>query len=128
MLLKTVGWLLMIESVFICVPTIVSLCYGEDDWSIFALTVAITFAVGFILNNCVHATYSRMARREGFLLTGFTWVIFSLFGMLPLIFASSSHLSITDAFLKAFHVLQPQVPAPILMQKALVMVYTFGER
>lgn len=101
MLLKTVGWLLMIESVFICVPTIVSLCYGEDDWSIFALTVAITFAVGFILNNCVHATYSRMARREGFLLTGFTWVIFSLFGMLPLIFASSSHLSITDAFFES---------------------------
>ena len=79
MLFKIVGWLLMIESVFICIPTIVSLCYGEDDWDIFALTVAITFAVGFVLNNCVHAAHSRMARREGFLLTGCTWVIFSLF-------------------------------------------------
>lgn len=101
MLLKIVGWLLMIESVFICIPTIVSLCYDEDDWSIFALTVAITFVVGFILNNCIHAAYSRMARREGFLLTGCTWVIFSLFGMLPLMFAPSNQLSFTDAFFES---------------------------
>ena len=101
MLLKIIGWLLMIESVFICIPTIASLCYGEDDWAVFAITVAVTFATGFILNNCVRAAHSRMARREGFLLTASTWVIFSLFGMIPLVFAPSSHLSFTDAFFES---------------------------
>lgn len=101
MLLKIVGWLLMIESIFICIPTVVSLCYGEDDWDVFAITAAITFVAGFVLNNCVHAAHSRMARREGFLLTACTWIIFSLFGMIPLVFASSSQLSFTDAFFES---------------------------
>lgn len=38
-----------------------------------------------------------MGKREAILLTGFTWVILSLFGMLPFIFYAT-HLSVTDAF------------------------------
>ncbi len=97
MLFKVIGWLLMIESMFMIVPFAVSLYYGESDWVPFACGAAITAFVGLIMTTRIKARTSRMGRREGFLLTAAVWIIFSLFGMIPLIF-SSSPITPTDAF------------------------------
>lgn len=99
MLLKVIGWLLMIEGSFMLVPTIVCICYDEADWIPFAASSALTAFTGMIMTRRIKARTSRMGRREGFLLTAAVWVIFSLFGMIPLIF-SQTPVSVTDAFLE----------------------------
>ncbi len=97
MLLKVIGWLLMIESVFMLIPMFTALGYGEDDWIPFGCTALATAVVGWLMSSKIRASHSKMGRREGFLLTAGVWVVFSIFGMQPLIYGSPG-LSITDAY------------------------------
>ncbi len=97
MLFKVIGWLLMIEAAFMVIPTIVCLCYHESDWLPFAGASAVTALVGGVMTNCINPQTSRMGRREGFLLTALVWVIFSIFGMIPLLF-SNTPVGIADGF------------------------------
>lgn len=97
MVLKTIGWLLMIEAFFMAIPTFVCVGYNEDDWVPFALSTAVTLLTGFSMTRLIKPKTSKMSRREGFLLTASVWVVFSLFGMLPLLF-SAQPVNITDGF------------------------------
>lgn len=99
MLLKVTGWLLMIESAFMLIPTITCALYCEKDLLPFSIVTAVTFFVGFLMCS-IHAAHTHMGRRDGFLLTATVWVWFSAFGMLPFIFCES-HFTITDAFFEA---------------------------
>ena len=99
MLLKVTGWLLLIEAVFMLIPALTSLCYGESDVIPIALCAAATALAG-VLMRFIRPRYTQMGRREGFLLTASVWVWFSLFGMLPFIFGSPQY-SISDAFFEA---------------------------
>lgn len=100
MLVKVIGWLLMIESAFMVIPAIVSLAYAEPDWIAFAASSILTLGVGYALNHFIKPERRPMGKREGFLLTALVWVVFSAFGMLPFLICSS-RLSVTDAFFEA---------------------------
>ena len=94
---KLLGMLLLIEAAFMLPSAIVSFAYHETAamWS-FIYSIAITVgagALGFLLPVRNHD----MGRREGFLLTSLTWVVFSFFGMLPFIFDPCG-LPVPDAF------------------------------
>jgi trk system potassium uptake protein TrkH len=48
--LRVIGWLLMIEAAFMIVPIGISLCYGENgDIMTFVYSIAITAATGAIM-------------------------------------------------------------------------------
>lgn len=96
MLLRVIGWLLMTEAAIMLVPCIVGMCYGEGSALQFLLCIGITAAAGFGLMN-LRPKSREMGKREAILLTGLTWVILSLFGMLPFL-VCKTHFSITDAF------------------------------
>ena len=96
MLLRVIGWLLMIEAAIMVVPCIVGMFYGEGSALAFLLCIAITGLTGFGLT-CIRPKSRDMGRREAILLTGMTWVILSLFGMLPFLLCGT-HFSVTDAF------------------------------
>lgn len=96
MLLKVMGFLLLVESAFMIPSVVVGFSYMEKDALRFLLAAFVTLLAGVGLVN-LKPTNRDMRKREAILLTGFTWIIFSLFGMLPFIFCST-HLSITDAF------------------------------
>ena len=100
MLAKVMGWLLMIEAGFMAFPAVVSLCYGENDWKVLAICSLATLIFGYSLNRWIRPSRTSMAKREGFLLTAMVWLVFSLFGMIPLIF-SSTPLSPVNAFVEA---------------------------
>lgn len=97
MLFKVVGWLLMIESIFMAFPLGVSLYYGESDWFGFLISTLLTFSVGFGMTKYIKPSTSKMGRREGFLLTASVWVIFSIFGMLPFLICVPD-FGVTDSF------------------------------
>ncbi len=89
-ILRMIGWLLMIEAGFMSIPLCVSLYYYFFEgvaselhvaWA-FGYSVGITLATGFLMTTLIHPSTLSMQRREGFLLTAVTWVFFSAFGML----------------------------------------------
>lgn len=100
MLLKTMGWLVMIESCFMLLPVIVALIYGDSDWLGFSISAAVTFVCGFLMIRLIRPRYSQMGRREGFLLTASVWVIFSLFGMIPFL-VNMPGVTVADAFFES---------------------------
>lgn len=100
MLLRIVGWLLMIEAAFMAVPLVTSLIYEEDDFTQFLFTLLFTFAIGEALTTLIHPRTKVMGKREGFLLTASVWVVFSLFGMIPFLIGDP-YLSVSDAFFES---------------------------
>lgn len=100
MLGRICGWLLIIEGVFLLVPTAVSYYYVEHDMVPLGLSAVLTLSCGMLLNRFSQPTTTYMGKRDGYLLTSMVWIVFSLFGMLPFLF-SSTPLGITDSFFEA---------------------------
>lgn len=96
MLLRVIGWLLLTEAGIMVVPAAFGVYYGEHYTVNFAIGMGITAAVGFMLMS-LKPSSREMGRREAILLTSLTWIILSMFGMLPFLFCGT-HLSVTDAF------------------------------
>lgn len=96
MLLRVIGWLLLIESGIMLIPACFGIYYGEHNTIQFLISIGITAGVGLMLMS-LRPTSREMGRREAILLTSLTWIILSLFGMLPFLLCGT-HLSITDAF------------------------------
>ena len=96
--MRVMGWLLMIEALFMAVPLVVSLVYGETVQVLnFAISLGITLLVGSAMNHYIKPKSKTMRTREGLLLTASVWVFFSMFGMLPFLFSGAIG-SITDGF------------------------------
>ena len=96
--LRVVGWLLMIEAFFMLAPMIVALLYNEKWIAIyFGIAVVITFLVGLIMNYRIKPKSKAMRKREGLLLTATVWVFFSIFGMIPFLL-SGTVTGLTDGF------------------------------
>jgi trk system potassium uptake protein TrkH len=100
MLVRVIGWLLMIEAAFMVIPLIVALIYGEESLKPFICSIAITFICGVIATFGVRPKRFDMGKREGFLLTASVWVVFSVFGTIPFM-VSDLHLDFTTAFFEA---------------------------
>lgn len=96
MLLRVIGWLLTIEAIFMAVPCITGLIYQEHSAVEFLICMGITAGCGSAMV-AMKPKSRDMGKREAVVLTGLTWVILSLFGMLPFLICGT-HLSITDAF------------------------------
>lgn len=97
MILRIIGFLLLIETgLFLCC-TGVSLVYGEHDLHSFLISAALTTVVGLVLLAVGRGAEKRLGRRDGYVIVSMAWVFFSLFGMLP--FYLSGHIpDITNAF------------------------------
>lgn len=96
MLLRVIGYLLVIEAMFMAIPLLIALIHEGESFVPFLICMGITGGSGFAMT-LIKPKVRDMGKREAILLTSFTWVILSLFGMLPFIMYST-HLSVTDAF------------------------------
>lgn len=95
--LKILGALLITESLFMLITAAVSFIYDEDDLIPLLASAGITFGSGLIGVLSGRGANLRYGIREGYLIVGLVWILFSLFGMLP--FILSSHIpNVTDAF------------------------------
>lgn len=97
MLLRVLGWLLMIEGSFMLIPLLTCVLYDEHDVRAFIIAFGVTTICGALMTFCIRPASSTMAKREGFLLTALVWVVFSFFGMIPFML-SETPVGITDAF------------------------------
>ena len=93
---RVLGLLLLIESFFLLLSSVVSLIYGEKMMPLiipFIITGVIGLAAWFFT-----AQWPKdMGKKEGYLIVSLVWIVFSIFGALP--FTLSGHVSgYTDAF------------------------------
>lgn len=44
------GWIMRVEGVFLLLPVIVALIYGEDIWTIYLVCAFLTLAIGVLLS------------------------------------------------------------------------------
>lgn len=94
------GRLLMIESLCMLVPLGLCIYLRESDLWAFVITIALTFAAGFSLKRFIKPESENLGRKDGCLITCITWVLFSIFGMLPFIIGSP-HLNLSEGFFEA---------------------------
>ncbi|MBQ8674447.1 MAG: TrkH family potassium uptake protein [Bacteroides sp.] len=100
MIYRVIGYLLLVESVLLAICAGVSLFYGEDDLPAFLYSIGATTGVGFLLAFLGRKAERQLTRRDGYLIVSLTWLVFSLFGMLP--FLLSGYVpNVTNAFFEA---------------------------
>jgi trk system potassium uptake protein TrkH len=91
------GFLLMLESVFIFLSFLVSLFYHEGDSLPLFYSSLITFFSGalvWLINRHIDRDFGK---REGYIIVSIVWIIFSFFGTLPYLL-SGAIPNMTDAF------------------------------
>ena len=98
---KLFGVLLLIEAAALLLTAAVAGYYhrvaGEADFDEFLITAALTGAVGLLLYNLGHNKHQQLQIRDTFMVVALSWVLFSLFGMLPFLLYGTVD-NVTDAF------------------------------
>lgn len=99
-LVRIIGFLILVEAMFMLVPLGYSLITGGDEARVFAISILTNVVVGSALIFTVKPRVRDIGKRDGMLLTALVWVIFSLFGMLPFMLCDI-HLNAAEAFFES---------------------------
>ncbi|MFK8018097.1 MAG: TrkH family potassium uptake protein [Gammaproteobacteria bacterium] len=94
---RIVGLLLMIFSVTMLPPVVVSAIYRDGGALAFMGGFGLTLATGFVIWFPVRRATLDMRLRDGFLVVAGFWVVLGMFGALPLYLSQQPTLSFTDA-------------------------------
>ena len=95
--IRILGVLLMIEALFMAIAAIVAYIYEENDFVAIVESVILTIGTGIGGVLLGGSNTKHIGTREGYLVVGLVWIVFSIFGMLP--FRLSHYIpSLTDAF------------------------------
>lgn len=94
---RVLGILLMLFSLTLIPPILVSVLFADENHTAFWIAFLITFSTGLLMWFPVHNIRQDLRTRDGFLITALFWSVLGLFGSLPFIFANGLELSITDA-------------------------------
>lgn len=94
---KVLGSLLMLFSLTLIPPVLVSWWYDDNGHISFILAFVITAATGLLLWYPVHDLHRDMRTRDGFLITALFWLVLGLFGCLPFVFSEATELAFVDA-------------------------------
>ena len=98
---RILGLLLMMFSVTMLPPVIVSLVFEEQSWLPFVKGFGLTFAAGLLFWLPVHRSRKDLRLRDGFLVVAAFWTVLGAFGAAPLYFADDLSMSLTDAIFES---------------------------
>ncbi|ROR98995.1 trk system potassium uptake protein TrkH [Sinobacterium caligoides] len=98
---RTVGFLLMLFSLTMFLPLLVSLIYQDGAGDSFVLSGAITFGIGAAIYLPLRRQRKDLRTRDGFLITALFWTVLGLFGAIPLLLSEQPSLSVTDAIFES---------------------------
>ena len=101
MKIRLFGVLLFIETAALLLTAAVAWYYhihcGEDDYTAFLMSAAMTGAVGLVLYLIGYFQKTGMDGDDTFVIVSLAWIIFSLFGMMPFLLSGAID-NVTDAF------------------------------
>jgi len=98
---RILGILLMVFSIALLPPMVVSVIYQDGTLNAFALALAINFGVGALCWLPVRNQQKDLRTRDGFVVTVLFWLVLGISGAMPLMLAESPGLSFTDAFFES---------------------------
>ncbi|MGP4123837.1 MAG: Trk system potassium transporter TrkH [Sodalis sp. (in: enterobacteria)] len=104
-IIRIVGLLVILFSVTMIIPCLVTLIYRDGAGSAFAQTFFCAQLIGLLLWLPNRHQKSELKSREGFLIVVLFWTVLGSVGALPFLFAEYPNLSITDAFFESFSAL-----------------------
>ena len=94
---KILGVLMLVEAALLLVPIGVDLYYGEDTIFSFVSSAVITLLAGVVMMTCGRGADNIMNRRDGFFIVTMSWVLFTVFGLLPFYIGGYVE-TVTDCF------------------------------
>ncbi len=94
---RILGLLLMMFSLTMLPPVLISFIYDEQSWWPFVQGFGMTLAAGIVFWLPVHKSKRDLRLRDGFLIVAAFWTVLGTAGAAPLYFADALSLSITDA-------------------------------
>ena len=99
--LRILGLLLMMFSLTMLPPIIISLIFDDQAWLPFVQGFGLTLLAGCLIWLPVRNSRRDLRLRDGFLVVAFFWTVLGTFGAAPLIFAESPAMSVTDAIFES---------------------------
>jgi trk system potassium uptake protein len=87
--IRVLGFLILIEGIAIATALLVSLYYGEYDARAFFISMLINFFSGGLILLLTKNTDKKLGKREAFLIVSLVWVVCSAFGSLPYILSGA---------------------------------------
>lgn len=94
---KIIGSLLFLLGTLLGVCVGVSAYYGEDDLFAFLISAIVSISVGFVFKYLGRNANNSLSRRDSYFLVTSTWLVFTIFGMLPFLIGGYIP-NVTDAF------------------------------
>jgi len=99
--LRVIGLLVMVFSIALIPPIIVSMIYSDETIMVFFYAFIINILGGFLLWFPVRNARGELKIRDGFLVTVLFWTVLGLFGSVPFYLAELPNLSFTDALFES---------------------------
>lgn len=99
-LLHNMSLLIFFLGVSMSLPLVVSLIYGEQDFSAFLFSFFICILFGSILFFFTRSSKREISHREGFAIVAVGWIVVAFFGALPY-FLSGALNNFSDAFFES---------------------------
>lgn len=94
---RILGLLLMLFSITMLPPVVVSFIFREASWLPFIQGFALTLAVGIVIWFPVRGVRKELRLRDGFIVVASFWTVLGTFGAAPLFLADVPSMSLTDA-------------------------------
>lgn len=83
-IVHVLGKMLGVEGMLMLIPGVISVLYGEKSAAAFFLTSLLLLAISFLFSR-KKADYTGLYSKEGFVIVALTWVLWSVFGAIPLV-------------------------------------------
>lgn len=78
------GWILIFEGLFLTVPLITGIAFGETALISYLITLGICFLIGALLI-LKKPKNKQLFAREGYVIVALSWIVLSAFGALPFV-------------------------------------------
>lgn len=94
---RSIGLLLLLFSLTMFPPLLVSYLYRDDNEHLFWQSFVIIALLGFLLWFPLRREKRQLCHRDGFLIVAFFWMILGTIGAVPFLLANTPVMSFTDA-------------------------------
>ena len=99
MIIYILGWIMIFEGLFMTVPAVTAIVYGEGALWAFIVTAAFCALAGFLMKLKKPAN-TTLYTRDGFIIVALSWCVLSIFGAMPF-FISGTIPDFIDALFEA---------------------------
>lgn len=88
MIIHILGWILNFEALFLVLPLIAAIGFGENTIVPILITIAVCAAIGIPIT-MKKPKESSLHSRDGYVIVSLSWIVLSAFGALPFVFSGA---------------------------------------